>query len=46
MYWTKSPSLKFTYSSYVCNSSGFLSEYVVDRSSVSIRPTIILNYSF
>ena len=46
MYWTKTSSLKFTYSSYVCNSSGFLSEYVIDRSSVSIRPTIILNYSF
>lgn len=46
MYWTKTSSLKFTYSSYVCNSSGFLSEYVTDRNSVSIRPTIILNYSF
>ena len=46
MYWTKTSSLKFTYSSYVCNSSGFLSEYVVDRNSVSIRPVIILNYSF
>lgn len=46
MYWTKTSSLKFTYSSYVCNSSGFLSEYVIDRNSVSIRPTIILNYSF
>ncbi|MGM9874291.1 MAG: hypothetical protein ACI31G_05280 [Bacilli bacterium] len=46
MYWTKSPSESFTYATYVVNSAGYLSEYVVDRTSIAIRPTITINYHF
>lgn len=46
MYWTRTSSSDFNHASYVVNSAGYLSEYVVDRTSISIRPVISLNYKF
>ncbi|HBF68119.1 MAG TPA: hypothetical protein DDW20_02210 [Firmicutes bacterium] len=43
-YWTKTSSTEFNYSVYNINGSGYISDYAVDGSSHSIRPTITISF--
>lgn len=44
-YWTRSPSSEFYYTSWVVNSSGYLSNYAVDGTSHCVRPCITISLS-
>lgn len=41
-YWTRTPSSEYSYCAWNVNSTGYLSEYAVDGSSHSVRPSITI----